>query len=124
MIGSALGGVVRFWLMDVVTRRFGEHFPWGTLAVNASGSLLVGMLAAIPTGVAGPGLGWAAWHFAVIGFLGSYTTVSTFSLQTLALARAGAWAPVAANIMLSLGLCVVAAACGLAFARSLAGLVS
>ena len=118
IVGSALGGMARFWLADAIGRRLGERFPWGTLAVNASGALAIGVLAALLLGPAGSGTG--TWHFAVLGFLGSYTTVSSFSLQTLALAHDRAWRRAAANIVLSLGLCLPAAGAGLLLGRWLA----
>lgn len=117
IVGSALGGMARFWLADAIGRRLGERFPWGTLAVNASGALGIGMLAALLLGASGSGTGTAAWHFAVFGFLGSYTTVSSFSLQTLVLAHDRAWRRAAANILLSLGLCLPAAGIGLLLGR-------
>ena len=49
--GSALGGVARYWLSGVVARLFGETFPWGTLIVNVSGSLLIGVIAAFCGGI-------------------------------------------------------------------------
>ncbi|MFU8819987.1 MAG: fluoride efflux transporter CrcB [Gammaproteobacteria bacterium] len=121
IVGSALGGMARFWLADAIGRRLGERFPWGTLAVNASGALAIGVLAALLLGHSGSGTGTAAWHFAVFGFLGSYTTVSSFSLQTLALAHDRAWRRAAANVVLSLGLCLPATAVGLLAGRWLAG---
>jgi CrcB protein len=120
IVGSALGGMARFWLADAIGRRLGERFPWGTLAVNASGALAIGVLAALLLGPSGSGTGTAAWHFAVFGFLGSYTTVSSFSLQTLVLAHDRAWRRATANIVLSLGLCLLAAGVGLLAGRWLA----
>lgn len=119
VIGSAFGGTARYWLSGVVGRSVGETFPWGTMAVNVSGALVIGIVAALAAGG-----GWAvsdhAWRLAVIGFLGSYTTVSSFSLQTLALARDGEWRQAAANIVLSVVLCLSAAALGLVLAGALA----
>jgi fluoride exporter len=120
IVGSALGGMARFWLADAIGRRLGERFPWGTLAVNASGALAIGVLAALLLGPPGSGTGTATWHFAALGFLGSYTTVSSFSLQTLALAHDRAWRRAAANIVLSLGLCLPATGMGLVLGRWLA----
>jgi fluoride exporter len=121
IVGSAFGGMARFWLADAVSRRLGERFPWGTLAVNASGALAIGVLAALMAGASGGGAMGTAWHFAVLGFLGSYTTVSSFSLQTLALLHDRAWHRAAANIVLSLVLCLSAAGVGLLAGAWLAG---
>lgn len=75
-IGGALGGMARLAVGDAVARRLGSAFPWGTLAVNLSGALAMGGLAGAP------GL---SWQLLAIGLLGGYTTVSSFSLQTLTL---------------------------------------
>lgn len=122
MLGCAGGGMARFWLSGVVGRRFGEHFPWGTLVVNISGAFVIGIVAAAT--LSGPG--WfgepRTWFFAGIGFLGSYTTVSSFSLQTLALMQAGEGRRAAGNVALSLGLSLPAAALGLLTGARLTGL--
>ena len=112
MVGSALGGVVRYWLTDVVARWRGETFPWGTIAVNATGAFAIGAFAALAStfdALGGPGV----WQFCIVGALGSYTTVSAFSLQTLALVQEGEEWRAAGNVALSLGLCLSAAALGL-----------
>ena len=113
LLGGGLGGVGRFWLSGVVARRLGEAFPWATLTVNASGAALVGVLAAL---LLEPGGHTATmpplWAGLVIGVLGSYTTVSSFSLQTLALARGGEPIRAALNVVASLVLCLGAAALG------------
>lgn len=84
-LGGAVGGPARFLISGLVGRRFGETFPWGTLVVNVTGAFAIGAFATAATHApTGP-----AWQFAVTGVLGSYTTVSSFSLQTLALAREG-----------------------------------
>ena len=89
-----------------VARRFGERFPWGTLVVNVLGSFVIGLFAGLPA------VDPALRRFVTIGLCGGYTTFSSFSLQTLALARDGAWRPVAANIAASVLLCLAAAALG------------
>lgn len=112
VLGSAMGGMARFWLSGLVGRSVGETFPWGTMAVNVSGAFAIGIIAAAATS----GHGWFAepgvWHLSVIGFLGSYTTVSSFSLQTLALLRDGERLQAAGNVALSLGLCLPCAGLG------------
>jgi CrcB protein len=110
VLGSALGGIVRFWLSGLVARRVGETFPWGTMAVNVSGAFAIGIFAGA-TGL-GAATAPAATHFVVIGLLGSYTTVSSFSLNTLALARDGEWLRAAGNIVLSVTLCLLAVVLG------------
>ena len=110
-LGGALGGVVRVWLAGVVTRRFGERFPWGTLVVNVTGSGLIGVAAALALGQAGSAIARpSAWALLVIGVLGSYTTVSSFSFQTLVLLQAGEPGRAGANIAASVSLCLGAAA--------------
>ncbi len=87
-LGGAIGGVARFWISGVVARRFGETFPWGTMVVNVSGALAIGVLAGLLLeGDSHAGTTLPLWAGLVIGVLGSYTTVSSLSLQTLALAR-------------------------------------
>jgi fluoride exporter len=121
LAGSALGGVARFALSNSVTRQLGDWFPWGTLVVNLSGALLIGILAGAVLGQPGAAIGNLTWHLAVIGFLGSYTTVSSFSLQTLALLHDRSWRAAGLNIVLSLGLCLGLAALGFALGGHLAG---
>lgn len=110
--GSACGGIARFFVSGVVARAVGETFPWGTMVVNATGSCAIGVLAVLAEHNALPS-GAGAWPFAVTGFLGSYTTVSSFSLQTLALAREGEWGRAGGNVLLSLLLCLSAAGLGI-----------
>src|SRR5258708_38072572 len=87
ILGSALGGMARYFLSGVVARRIGETFPWGTLAVNVSGAVLIGIFAALAmdkTSLLGSP---NPWLFAVTGSLGCSTTVSSFRLQPVAMAR-------------------------------------
>lgn len=118
--GSAFGGVARFFVSGLIARTFGETFPWGTMAVNVTGAFGVGVLAALARRQGLLALP-EAWPFAVTGFLGSYTTVSSFSLQTLALVREGEWLRAGGNIVLSLVLCLSAAALGLTAALEVTG---
>jgi CrcB protein len=105
-LGGALGSVARFALATVLAERFGAGFPWMTLFVNATGSLVIGLLASLGAhGVRLLDLADAR-AFLLVGVLGGYTTFSSFSLQTLELARAGAWGDAGGYIALSLLLCL------------------
>ena len=108
-LGGIAGGVLRYAVSGLVARAAGETFPWGTMVVNGTGALAIGWLAAV---AATGGVGDPAWLVAVVGVLGSYTTVSSFSLQTLALARDGEWLAALFNIVGSLALCLAAAMAG------------
>jgi CrcB protein len=121
-VGGAVGGGARFWVSGVVARRFGETFPWGTLVVNVSGATVIGVLAAFLLAPGNHAVGNAhAWAGLVTGILGSYTTVSSFSLQTLALLRAGEAGRALGNVIASVSLCLLAATSGYAAMLRLGG---
>jgi CrcB protein len=106
-VGAALGGVFRYWCSGLLARLVGETFPWGTIFVNVSGSLLIGFIAEV-TGPEGRILiGSAQRQFLMTGVLGGYTTFSSWSLQTLNLVRDGEWVHAGGNIVLSVLLCLV-----------------
>jgi len=107
-VGSALGGVSRYWLSGFIANHIGETFPWGTLIVNISGSFVIGFFATL-TGPDGRLLvGSTARQFVMIGICGGYTTFSSFSLQTLTLAQDGEWLRAGGNIVFSVVLCLAA----------------
>ena len=107
-LGGALGSVARFWCSGVAARLFGETFPWGTIIVNVAGSFIIGFFATI----SGPDgrllVASDIRQFVMVGFCGGYTTFSSFSLQTLALAQDGEWLQVAGNVLLSVAACLAA----------------
>jgi len=108
MLGSALGGAARYWFSGVIANSFGETFPWGTILVNVSGCLVIGFFATL-TGPDGRLLvSTTTRQFVMVGLCGGYTTFSSFSLQTLNLARDGEWLRAGANAILSLVLCFLA----------------
>lgn len=116
-IGGATGALLRFWVSGLVYSWLGRGFPYGTLAVNVIGSLLMGILSVwlIERFSLGP-----EWRAAVlIGFLGAFTTFSTFSMETLNLIEAGAHAKALANMAVSVVLCVGAAWVGVIAGRQL-----
>ena len=105
-IGDALGSVARFWCSGFVARTVGGTFPWGTMLVNVVGSFVIGFFATL-TGPDGRFLvAPDVRTFVMIGFCGGYTTFSSFSIQTLALAQDGQWLQVGGNILLSVALCL------------------
>jgi CrcB protein len=120
-VGSALGGMARYGLSGFVANRIGETFPWGTLIVNVSGAFVIGLFAALvaPGGVL-PGDATVR-QFAIVGLCGGYTTFSSFSLQTLNLARDGEWGRVFGNIAASVAFCVLAVWAGIALGALIFG---
>src|SRR5215470_4628965 len=105
-LGGAVGSVARYWFSGLVADRFGNAFPWGTLLVNVSGSFIIGFFATI-TGSDGRWLvGPYGRNFFMTGICGGYTTFSSFSLQTLNLARDHEWFYAGANVVLSVVLCL------------------
>jgi CrcB protein len=107
-IGSALGGVGRFALSGYAASHFGGTFPWGTLIVNVTGSFVIGFFHTLT----GPDGRWVVSSqgrdFFMIGICGGYTTFSSFSLQTLNLARTGEWLRVGGNVAGSVIFCLAA----------------
>jgi len=118
-VGSALGGIARYFCSGVAARMIGETFPWGTLIVNVVGSFIIGFFATL-TGPDGRiFVGSTARQFVMIGFCGGYTTFSSFSLQTLNLMNDGEWLYTGANITGSVILCLAAVWAGHVLAVSL-----
>jgi CrcB protein len=107
-VGSALGGMARYWCTGFAARMLGETFPWGTLLVNITGSLIIGFFATL-TGPDGRIFASSTVRqFVMIGLCGGYTTFSSFSLQTLSLANDGEWLQAGGNIVGSVVLCLLA----------------
>jgi CrcB protein len=107
-VGGALGSVARYAGSSLVAHWFGETFPWGTVIVNVTGSFIIGWFATA-TGPDGRFLAPPVMRqFVMIGICGGYTTFSSFSLQTLNLARDGQFAYAGLNILVSLAGCLVA----------------
>lgn len=106
-IGAGLGGISRYWLSYAIYQLLGRSFPFGTLIVNVSGCFLVGLLFILSVDRFGH-IGPQFRSLLLIGFLGGYTTFSTFSLETVNLFENGAWLSGGLNIFLSLFLCLIA----------------
>lgn len=111
LLGSALGGMARFAVSEWVARSLRETFPWGTLLVNVTGALTLGMLLG---GVfSEPAAQYAGTYaFGVLGFLGSYTTVSSFALQSLFLVQQRRGGAAFGYAVLSMAGCLTAVAVG------------
>lgn len=116
-LGGAAGAIARYVVDGFVSERTGGGFPWGTLVINLSGSFLLGLLFAVtaerailPAEVRGP---------LMIGFLGAYTTFSTFMLESWRLVETGAWGFALANLGGSIALGLVAVVAGLTVGRAL-----
>ena len=108
MTGGAVGTGLRLWLSGLLATKYGETFPLGTLVVNVIGSFVISFFAGL-VGPDGPLLvSSLARQVVMVGVLGGFTTFSSFSFQTLNLLHDGQWARAAANIGLSVGLCLFA----------------
>lgn len=107
-LGGALGAIGRFFLSGVVANQFGATFPWGTLIVNVTGSFAIGFFAALTAPEGRVFAGANTRQFFMTGVLGGYTTFSSFSIQTLNLAREGEWFRAGANTMGSVAACLLA----------------
>ena len=88
-IGAVLGANLRYWVSDWAAQRFGSSFPYGTLLINLTGSFLLGLIVsmALENFMIDPRLRLLL----IIGFLGSYTTFSTFAYESVALISQGQW---------------------------------
>ncbi len=118
-LGSALGGVARYWCSGVAARLVGETFPFGTLFVNVTGSFLIGLFATL-TGPDGRIFaGSTMRQFVMLGILGGFTTFSSFSLQTLNLVQDGEMLQAGGNIVASVIFCLVAVWLGHVLALSI-----
>ena len=115
--GGALGALGRFWVSIGVYRILGRDFPWGTLAVNTLGSFLMGLLFVlfIERLAAGSEVRAAV----LVGFLGAFTTFSTFSLETIALIEEGDLGRAFLNMWVSVLICLLACWVGVLLGRSL-----
>jgi CrcB protein len=104
--------MARYFVSGFVARRVGETFPWGTFIINVSGAFAIGLFGGLAEDNASIFASPDPWLFAVTGFLGAYTTVSSFSLQTLALARDGERGRSVSYVVLSVALCLAAVTLG------------
>jgi CrcB protein len=115
-VGGFFGAVARYQLDTLITRHYRGAFPWGTLVVNLSGSFLLGVVFTMTSGRldASPALRAAL----TVGFIGAYTTFSTFSLQAVRLTEEGEVAVALGYVAASVVVGVLAAWAGMAAGRA------
>lgn len=88
-LGGALGAIARYWVGGAVASRLGTRFPWGTFVINISACVIIGFSMTFLSRRAGLN---PAWRFLVpIGFIGAYSTFSTYEWETLSSLRSGAF---------------------------------
>jgi fluoride exporter len=115
--GALLGANLRYLLSKLVTRLTDAAFPWGTLLINVTGSLVLGFFLVWTTErvLANP-----LWRWLVaIGFCGSYTTFSSYAFETMVYFEQGHWTLFAGNILANNLLCLGAILAGAALARTI-----
>ena len=117
--GGALGAVARYLAGEWLASQLGTEFPWGIFLVNAVGCFLIGILFVYLVELNSQSGYWRS--FLMVGFLGAFTTFSTFSLQTLAMLETGRWLLASIYGLGSLAVCMVAVFLGVWIARQLSG---
>ena len=116
-LGSALGGNARFWLGTWAHQRLGTAFPYGTFIVNISGAFVLGLFTSFLFERVDFAHSATLRLFFAVGFLGAYTTFSTFEYETFALAELGSFALAALNAVASLIVGFFAVWLGMALGR-------
>ncbi|MCC5791165.1 MAG: fluoride efflux transporter CrcB [Legionellaceae bacterium] len=118
-LGAGLGGVFRYWISNGTYGLLGRNFPYGTLVVNATGCFLMGLLFVLILAKVDRDMAPALRSLFLIGFLGGYTTFSSFSIETLNLFEIGDWLNASLNIIASVFLCIVMTWFGMALGKSI-----
>ena len=113
--GGALGAMTRFLALSSTTALLGNDFPYGTLIVNVTGSFFAGILSMLILDKSG--FTMQIQSLLIIGFLGAFTTFSTFSVDTITLIQNAEWLKVMMNIFLNLSLCLLATFLGIYLVR-------
>jgi CrcB protein len=116
-LGAIVGASARYSLSLLVARRLSTAFPYGTLLINITGSLIVGFFLVFSTERVLLDPRWRL--LVVIGFCGSYTTFSSYAFESFALMEQGQWLLTGINIVASNALCLAAVFAGAALARGL-----
>jgi len=116
-VGAVVGASARYFLSGLIVRNFSATFPYGTLLINVTGSLVLGFFLVYSTDRV---LLDPRWRLLVaVGFCGSYTTFSSYAFESFALMEQGQWLLVGLNVVGSNVLCLAAVLAGAALARGL-----
>ena len=116
-LGAVVGASARYFLSILIARNVSTTFPYGTLLINITGSLVLGFFLVFSTERA---LLDPLWRLLVaVGFCGSYTTFSSYAFESFALMEQGQWLLTGINMVASNGLCLAAVLAGAALARGL-----
>jgi CrcB protein len=107
-IGGALGSMMRYGFSGAIAQMTGQTFPYGTMFVNVTGALLIGILASLSASESRFFIPAPARMFLMTGVCGGYTTFSTFSLESFNLLREGETLRALANMLLSVVFCILA----------------
>ncbi|HEV7705332.1 MAG TPA: fluoride efflux transporter CrcB [Gemmatimonadaceae bacterium] len=118
-VGAAAGGLSRFYLTLAMQQRFGDAFPWGTLLINITGSLLLGFI--IRYAMTTPSMSLELRLMLTTGFCGGYTTFSSYSYETAVLLEKGEYGRAALYSMGSVVLALAATFAGFVIARAVLG---
>jgi CrcB protein len=116
-VGAILGANARYWLADWAAQKIGANLPYGTFIINVTGSLLLGFFLTLATErlLIDP-----RWRLLIsVGFLGSYTTFSTFTYESFTLISKGQWLPGLINLFGSVILSLGAVGLGIILGKSL-----
>ncbi len=118
-LGGAIGSVARYWVGAVAAQLLGAGFPWGTLAVNVTGSFLIALI--MHLALTGSAISLELRIFLTTGIMGGFTTYSSFNYETLALLNQRAYGLAGLNLAATVLGCLAAGVLGLAAGRALAG---
>jgi len=118
-LGGAIGALLRFFVSSGVYQWLGRELPYGTFAVNVIGSFLIGLMSEALLTQTGGSLAISYRSAVLVGLFGSFTTFSTFSLETVYLIEQGYLLRAAINVLISIGVCLPAAWVGLLSGRTL-----
>jgi CrcB protein len=118
-VAGSLGALGRYYMSSAAHRLLGDGFPYGTLAVNVIGSFLIGLIMQVSLST---DIVPRTWRLALtFGFLGAFTTFSTFSYETLGYLEDGAWLMMGMNILANVLAAITAAFLGVLLGRALFG---